>query len=141
MRYILLKVFLSALILISCNESSMNSKGITVKGCILDSLTGKPLAKARINVLCWYHAGWDKTDFVNIDIIANENGCFSATFDEGYKVVVASITNNYLPRLEEFNIATVKMVEVKLKLKKGEIQIVPVDKFNLREYIVQNSSN
>ena len=119
----------------------MNTKAINVKGCITDSLTGKTLPNARVHVLCWYHAGWDKTDYVSIDTVANENGCFNATFEEGYKVVVASITNNYLPILGESEKVTAKPVEINLKLKQGQSRIVPVDKFNLRDYIVQNSSN
>lgn len=128
--------------MVNCSEHAMNKKEINVKGCVIDSATKMPVPDAQVTLLCWYHAGLDKTDYVSIDTTADKNGCFSAKFEEGYKVVVASVATKYYPNLRASGELNSNNVAVKLKLtKRTDIADAGESKINLRNYIVQNSSN
>jgi hypothetical protein len=92
--------------------------------------------------LCWYHAGWDKTDYVSIDTISDEDGCFSAKFEKGYKVVVASVAPKYYPNLRESEEFGTHNIGINLVLtKKMDTVEAGEAKINLRYFIVQNSGN
>ncbi|MBE7169525.1 MAG: hypothetical protein INR73_02995 [Williamsia sp.] len=119
----------------------MNKKEINVKGCVTDSATRMPMADAKITLLCWYHAGWDKTDYVSVDTVADRNGCFNAKFEEGYKVVVAGVANKYNPNLRASDELIGNNIEINLELKKRIDTTDVSNSINLRNYIVQNSSN
>jgi hypothetical protein len=130
------------LLVVSCNEHAMNKKEITVKGCVTDSISKAPIPGAKVTILCWYHSGWDKADYVNIDTIADINGCFSARFEEGYKIIVASVATKYYPNLKASEELNNSRVGINLELTKRADTIQVADpKINLRYYIVQNSSN
>jgi hypothetical protein len=126
---------------VSCNEHAMNKKGINVKGCIIDSTTRMPIADAKITLLCWYHAGWDKTNFVSIDTVADRNGCFNAKFEDGYKVVIAGVATKYNPNLRASNELDDNNIEINLELRKRTDTMDVSNSINLTNYIVQNSSN
>lgn len=130
------------LIVVSCNEHAMNKKEINIKGCVTDNTTKIPIANAKVTLLCWYHAGWDKTDYVSIDTLADKNGCFSAKFREGYKVVVASVAAKYNPNLKASEELNSNNIEINLELtKKTDTTDVSNLNIHLRNYIIQNSSN
>jgi hypothetical protein len=136
--YITLSLFFLA---ISCNEYASNKKEIKVSGCVTDSITKAPVRGAKVTLLCWYNVGWDKTDYKSIDTIADNHGCFSATFNNGYKVVVASVASRYYPNLkatEEINNINVRL-DLNL-VRKTDITDTALPKVVLRYYIVQNSS-
>jgi len=134
-------IILFIFVVISCNEHAMNKKEINVKGCVNDNTTKMPIPDAKVTVLCWYYSGWDKTDYVSIDTVADKNGCFSAKFEEGYKVVVASIAAKYYPNLKASEELNSNNIGINLELSK-RTDIKDTDsKINLRYYIVQNSSN
>lgn len=130
------------LIVFSCNEHAMNKKEINVTGCVTDKITKMPIADAKVTLLCWYHAGWDKTDYMSVDTLTDKNGCFNAKFKEGYKVVVASVAAKYNPNLRTSEELNSNKIEINLALtKKTDTTDVSNLKINLRNYIVQNSSN
>ena len=138
MRYLL---YFMLFILFSCTENAMNQKNISVKGLVADSITRMPIANARVTILCWYHAGWDKTDYISIDTLTDKSGYFSAKFEKGYKVVVASIATKYHPNLaasEEFD---GNNIEINVVLGKKTDTTGISSSINLRNYIIQNSSN
>lgn len=134
-------IIFTFLLLCGCNEHAMNSKEIYVKGCVIDNITKTPIPHARVTLLCWYHAGWDKTDYVSIDTITNVNGCYSAKFEEGYKVVVASVAAKYYPKLRTYDELNNNNIEVNLALSRSSGIDTTQPKINLRYYIIQNSSN
>ena len=141
---ILLILFIVSLFCLGCNEQNMNEKEINIQGCVSDSLTNNPIPNAKVTLLCWYHAGWDKTDYLYIDTITDKNGCFSANFEKGYKAIVASVASNYYPALKSSEKVSDKPVEMSLKLRrktdnKAGLNL-PSD-INLRYYIVENSNN
>jgi hypothetical protein len=142
MRNVLLIVCLLPFLNAGCDEQAMNKKGINVKGCVVDSLTKKPIPNAKLTLLCWYHAGWDKTDYVSIDTVVDKNGCFSAYFNRGYKVIVASVAHNYATKLIASEVLSNEFVEIDLSLRKSILKdndtLLDI---NLREYIVQHSEN
>lgn len=121
----------------------MNKKHIQVNGCIVDSIHNSPIPKTKVTILCWYHAGWDKTDYVSIDTITDKNGCFDVAFEEGYKVVVASVSQEHIAGLVECKEITEEKVSVILKLKArtSHSELFDYHKFDLRDFIVQNTTN
>ena len=129
------------IIIVGCNENTMNEKEINIKGCVIDSITKMPVADAKITLLCWYHAGWDKTDYISIDTVADRNGCFNAKFEEGYKIVVAGIATKYDPNLRATDELVDNNIEINLALRKRTDTIDVSNSINLRNYIVQNSTN
>jgi hypothetical protein len=141
MRTFYITICILLITVVSCNEHSMNKKEINVKGCIIDSTTRMPIVDAKITLLCWYHAEWDKTDYVSIDTVADRNGCFNAKFEEGYKVVIAGIATKYNPNLRASNELVDNNIEINLELRKRTDTTDVSNSINLRNYIVQNSSN
>ena len=142
MRNFCLTLYAFLLLASSCNEDAMNKKEIIVKGRVTDNITKIPIAGARVTVLCWYHAGWDKTDYVSIDTIADKDGYFSANFEEGYKVVIAGVAAKYKPNLIETKELNDKNIEMNVVLTKSvDTTDTAYLKISLRNYIVQNSNN
>lgn len=89
MRYLNIIFFI---ILIGCSK---NTRDIIVEGKVIDLQTAQPIMNAKITVLCWYDAGWDKTDYESIDLKTNKNGLFRVEFEEGYKIIIAGIAPKY----------------------------------------------
>ena len=130
------------ILVVGCNEHAMNKMGINVKGCVIDSATSIPVVDAKITVLCWFHAGWDKTDYVSIDTVTDGNGCFNTTFNKGYKVVVAGIATKYNPTLSAVDeLGDNSNVEINLALRKRTDTTDISSSIKLRYYIIQHSTN
>lgn len=89
------KIYLIIILLIIFLNCSKNTEEIVVEGKVIDSQTLQPIMNARITVLCWYDAGWDKTDYESVNIETNKNGVFRVEFDEGYKIIIAGIAPRY----------------------------------------------
>ena len=143
-EHILSILLMLSLFELGCDEQAMNERGISIIGCVTDSLTNKPIPNAKVTLLCWYYAGWDKTDYVSIDTITDKNGCFSATLEKGYKAYVACVAPNYYPTLKSSDKVHSKPVEISLKLKRkanAETGLNLLPDINLRYYIVENSDN
>lgn len=134
-------IIFTFLLLVSCNEHAMNLKEIYIKGYVIDNINKSPISHAKVTILCWYHAGWDKTDFVSIDTITDVDGFYSAKFEKGYKVVVASVAAKYYPKLKTHEELNKSSIEVNLSLTRSSYIDTTQPKINLRNYIVQNSSN
>lgn len=130
-------ILLMLLLFLSCQKEK---KAITISGYIRDSITQQPIKDAKVTILCWYDAGWDKTDYQSIDIVTSTNGFYQTTFDEGYKVAVASIAKGYTVSMKE----QIRMenenfvIEINLKEKKSNLDVSDV---NLRKYIVYKGTN
>lgn len=129
-------ILLICFVFFCCNEE----KSITVTGCITDSITKKPISNAKVTILCWYEAGWDKTDYQNVDTLSNSNGLFKVTFDEGYKVSIASVANGYNISMREFKRGHNKNIKLDISLKRDSLNC-NVSDLNLRQYIVNKGSN
>lgn len=134
-------IIFSFFLLAGCNEQAMNKIEINVNGCVIDSITRSPIPNAKITVLCWYHAGWDKTDYMSIDTITDENGCFIAKFEEGYKVVIAGVAAKYYPNLRTYEELDKNKAGFNLALSRSLDTDTTQPKINLRYFIVQNSAN
>lgn len=141
MRLLVLVNLFFATFIFGCSRGIKNSKNVHVKACIIDSVTNKPIPNARVTLLCWYRAKYDKTDYVSIDTTTDSNGCFNGSFVEGYKVVVASVAANYRPNLSETSKLDKGVIEIRIGLLQERNPIIPPNKLNLRDFIVQNSSN
>ncbi|PVY36080.1 carboxypeptidase-like regulatory domain-containing protein [Pontibacter virosus] len=129
---------LQLLVLISCNVK--NTSNIKVKGIIIDNANGQPIENANVTVLCWYDAGWDKTDYVSHDTVTDSNGSYELTFEEGYKVIVASVAPEYQRTLHEINNLKNDEVMVNLELKKDSTQ-TNLSETKLEDYILSNTSS
>jgi hypothetical protein len=114
-----------------------NTKDIAVYVCVEDSLTNKPLPNAKITLLCWYYAPWDKTDYKYLDTVTNKKGCFVGHFKRGYKIVAASVTTSHAPELKEERVIGRNM-KVNLKLRSSNADYSSTD---LREFIIQETLN
>lgn len=129
---------LLSLVLIGCNKK--NTRDIKVSGSIIDSLSGQPIQNANVTVLCWYDAGWDKTDYVSHNIITDSNGSYEVTFEEGYKVIVASVAPEYRRTLHETS--DLKNIEVKVNLELRKESTAPnLSEVNLKDYILSNTNS
>lgn len=129
----------------SCHEETLNESKIIITGRVTDSLTKAALPNAKVTILTWYNAGFDKTDYVRIDTFTDNNGHYAATFEKGYKTAVASIATNYYPSLKSSDKENNKPLEINLMLKKKLIGKNSFDSLsetlNLTNYIIQNSDN
>jgi hypothetical protein len=120
----------------------MNRTAISVQGCVTDSIEKTPIVGANVTILCWYHAEWNKTDYTYIDTTTDRNGCFSAKFEKGYKVIVASVAPKYSPTIRATEGLDNSNIGINLELKKRQYTIDTAEpKINLRRYIVQKSSS
>jgi hypothetical protein len=105
----------------------------------MDSVSKKPIQNAKVTILCWYDAGWDKTDYQSVDIITKSDGNFSASFDKGYKVIIAGVAPNYRIEMVE-QIPDAEILKGNLFLSQAS-SVNDVSKINLREYIVYKGTN
>jgi hypothetical protein len=131
-------ILLLSLCLVSCN--SKNTEKITVFGKVTDSVSGKPIRNAKVTVLCWYDAGWDKTDYESQDLNTNSNGDYEITFEEGYKVIVTSVATKYSVALQERNNFKSPSIQANLILDKSNPNVNAVE-INLKDYIISNSDS
>lgn len=125
----------------SCNQQPFVYKQIKINGCIIDNLSKKPISNANVTLLCWYHPGWDKTDYTSIDTIADINGCFNVKIEEAYKVIIASVASKYYPNLIELDKIDKSSTGIILELKKHPDSVNSSKTINLRNYIIENSNN
>lgn len=131
----ILILFISIL-LISCHEK----KVIAIFGYIDDSVTKQPIKGAKVTVLCWYDAGWDKTDYQSIDVVTDSSGFFKASFDEGYKVTIASIAQGYDINMKEKVRETNENLKINILLRKNNLN-QNISDINLTDYIIYNGTN
>jgi hypothetical protein len=137
-------IMFSLFCLASCREEALNEIKISVIGTVKDSLTKAVIPNAKVTILTWYDAGFDKTDYVRIDTITDNNGHFAATFETGYKVTVASVAANYYPSLKSSDKQNSESLEINLMLMKKPLDKKmdsSSEKINLTNYIIQNSEN
>jgi hypothetical protein len=139
MRKIWIILLLLTAVSLSCSAPLKNGKEINVKGYVIDNITKSPISDAKVTVLCWYHAGSDKNDYISIDTITDKKGFFNVKFEEGYKVIAASVGAKYYPNLTDSGELNSNDVSINVELKKRN-DTAGV-KINLRYYIVQNSSD
>lgn len=141
-RNIMLKkyitVILISLTLLNCDN--INTKKIFVKGKITDSITNQSISRAKVTVLCWYDAGWDKTDYESTDLITKEDGSFEVKFEEGYKITIASIAKYYDYKIKEIDSIDSSCIEIRLKLNKNKNRD-DISKIDLRKIIINKTSN
>jgi hypothetical protein len=131
---------ISFLLYIFCCSNQKNER-VIVKGYIIDSLTKMPIKKAHVTVVCWYYAGWDERNYQYIDTISNEEGYFYLTFEDGYKIIVASVASNYNPAFREIN-GVSDPINVELNLvKKSSDNIGDSVNINLRKFIISNTED
>lgn len=137
-----LKVYITVILILLTfiNCDNINTKKIFVTGKITDSLTNQAICKAKVTVLCWYDAGWDKTDYESIDLITKEDGSFEVKFDEGYKITIASIAKHYDYKIKEIDSIESSNVEVELKLKDNN-SMRDISSIDLRKIIINKTSN
>ena len=137
-----LKIYIIAILalltFVSCNDA--NTKKILVKGKIIDSLTNQSISMAKVTVLCWYDAGWDKTDYESTDLVTKEDGSFEVKFEEGYKITIASISKYHEYKIREIDSIDNAYIKVELKLKRNSLE-KDISKINLRKIIVNETSN
>jgi hypothetical protein len=114
-RHSLLAISVFISVLFSCCNN--NERHVSVKGQIIDDLTGKPIAKAEVVVLCWYYYGLDEATYREQKLETDEKGNFAANFNEGYQVDVASKAPGYLPG-RAFNELSSNRLVVNLELAK-----------------------
>ena len=142
-RSILVMLLIFSLFGLGCNEAQKNETDISIKGCVVDSLSNLPIPNAKVTLLCWYYAGWNKTDYVSIDTVTDKNGCFAATLEMGYKAIVASVAPYYYPNLKSSDNVQSKPLEMDLYLtrraSRGDTGLYEKGNIKLQYYIVANS--
>jgi hypothetical protein len=125
-----------SLVLIGCNEK--NTRDIKVSGSITDNLSGQPIENASVTVLCWYDAGWDKTDYVIHKIVTDSTGSYVVTFEEGYKVIVASVAPEHKEAMHIVNNLKTSKIEVNLMLKQDSTS-KRLSELDLEDYILSDT--
>jgi len=133
---ITLLLCLLSLVLIGCNEK--NTRDIKVSGSIIDSLSGQPIESANVTLLCWYDAGWEKTDYEIQDIVTDSNGLYEARFEEGYKVIVASVAPEHKKAMHIVNNLNYSKIVVNLKLRHDSTS-KRSSGINLEDYILSDT--
>ncbi|GAA4309945.1 hypothetical protein [Nibribacter koreensis] len=126
---------LTSFILIGCIEK--NQKDITVSGSITDNLSGQPIENAKVTVLCWYDAGWEKLDYESQDLMTDPNGLYEVTFKEGYKVIVASVAPEHKKVMYQLNTLSDSRIKVDLELPRDSIS-KNTAVINLKDYILSD---
>lgn len=129
---------LLSLVLIGCIEK--NTKDIKVSGVITDKFSGQPITNANVTVLCWYDAGWEKTEYVSHDIITDSNGLYEVTFEEGYKVIVASTTPEHRKAMHQVSDLNDSYIKVNLELRQDSTS-KKVSRTNLKDYILSDDGS
>jgi hypothetical protein len=84
------------MVFLSCNSSNDITKDVLVKGVVVDSITGNPIANARVTLLGWRRVGEEET-YDKVDTTTNNEGHFEAKFEEAFKVEIGSVAPNYHP--------------------------------------------
>lgn len=112
MRTPLLTSFIFLSTLASCQD---NKKNIIVTGQVADELTGKPIPKAEVVVLCWYHYGLDDATFKKQTLVTDEKGNYKTTFNKGYQVDAASKALGFIAN-RSYNELKYNKIQINLKL-------------------------
>ena len=110
---LLLTSFAFLTLLASCQDQDY--KNISVAGQIADEVTGKPVPKAEVVVLCWYNYGLDDATFQKQILVTDEKGNYKTTFDKGYQVDVASKAQGFIAN-RSYNELKDNKIQVDLKL-------------------------
>lgn len=114
MKQYLVSIIFSAMIFLSCNSSNDITKDVLVKGVVVDSITGNPIANARVTLLGWRRVGEEET-YDKIDTTTNNEGRFEGKFEEAFKVDIGSVASNYHPAATEIkDLSSPSNIELKL---------------------------
>lgn len=111
MRTLLITSLLFLTLLASCQDR----RNIVVSGQITDELTGKPIPKAEVVVLCWYMSSIDDASFKKQTLTTDQNGNYKATFAKGHQVDVASKATGFIANRSYHELKDNK-IQVDLKL-------------------------
>jgi hypothetical protein len=111
MRTLLLTSLSFLTLLASCQDKN----NVSVTGQITEETTGKPIPKAEVVVLCWYHYGLDEATFKKQTLTTDEKGNYKATFEKGYQIDVASKIQGFIAN-RSYNELSDNKIQVDLKL-------------------------
>jgi len=130
------EIFLFGLVLMGsvCCNNKKNANRIIVKGVVLDSHTREPISKARVTLLCWRKVRSDEDTYDKIDTVADDNGVFQASFAEGYKIDIGSVSSNYYPAVKEIKDLK-QTANIELQLNKNTAQGLSKDLGELAVFV------
>jgi len=128
MRILLTTLILTLTLTISCQDR----QDIKVTGQIRDELTGAPIPNAEVVVLCWYTHDIDDASFKKETLTTDSSGNFTASFDEGHQVDVASQAMRFLPTRKYTKLES-NEINVDLRLKRDSTF---KSKINLEDFLV-----
>ncbi|MCY1230822.1 hypothetical protein D3C87_143160 [compost metagenome] len=134
MRKIRRSITILALLMLSSCERNHDFQ---VDGKVLGE-QGEPIPFAKVTILCWYDAGWDKMDETDTTFTTSADGMFKAQFKDGYKVIIAGVAKGYSIGVEELYDPDSSPILLKLKSDKNNLDLSTID---LREHIIGNYSN
>lgn len=112
MKFLFLGIFFLTFL-----SSCQDRKNILVTGTITDELTGKPIPKAEVVVVCWYMSSWEEAGTESQAIVTDERGRYRARFAKGHKIGVAAKAVGAGPG-RHFSDLEENQIEVNLKLAK-----------------------
>ena len=95
--------------------SCQDKRNIVISGQIINDLTGKPISKAEVVILCWYMSSIDDASFKKKTIITDQNGNYKTKFDKGHQVDVASKANGFIAN-RSYNKLDNNKIQVNLRL-------------------------
>ena len=110
-----MRTLLTSLVFLTMLASCQDRRNILVSGQITDELTGKPITKAEVVVLCWYMSSIDDASFIKQTLTTDENGNYKATFAKGHQVDVASKAIGFIANRSYHELKDNK-IQVDLKL-------------------------
>jgi hypothetical protein len=108
-----------ALILLTTFGACHDRSNIVVTGQVIDEVTGQPIPKAEVVVLCWYMHSIDDASFNKQTLTTDDKGNYKATFDKGHKVDVAAKSVGYIAN-RSYNELKTNEIYVTLKLTKAK---------------------
>ncbi len=106
------------LFILTTTLSCQDKNNVIVTGQITDELTGSPIANSEVVVLCWYMSSIDEASFNKQTLKTDSNGNYTAKFEEGHQVDVASKYIGYNPN-RSYNELLDNKINVDLKLSKS----------------------
>ena len=124
---------------VACNNTK-DVKKITVSGIVIDSTTGRPIARAKVTLLCWRKINYDELTYDKIDTIANDRGAFTAEFRKCLKVDIGSVSSGYHPTVIELDDLD-QTPDIKLVLKVDNSKGIIKDLGQLAVFVREYNTN